>query len=479
MIDLDQVSFGYGDGDSLSLHEISQHVEPGECLLLCGPSGCGKSTLLRLLNGLVPHVHDGRLSGQVRVAGLSVSEVPLDVTGGVVSTVFQNPRTQFFASRVREELAFASENCGVEPDLIRQRLQAAAEQTGIEGLLDASLFRLSGGYQQLVSCTAAMVAQPQVYLLDEPTSNLSASSIERLRTVLLRLREAQATMVIAEHRLSYLHDVVDRVLLLGQGRVVREMPAAELWSMPEAERVRLGLRSVQPLPPRASDVVLHDQVSLPEPSPPPASAGLSLRDLRLSYGSHPVLDIPALDLPRGQVTAVVGPNGAGKTTLSRVLVGLQRGQGQIWLDGQPVRPRQLVGLGYVVMQDVHRQLFGAEVREELVLGLDHPERYQDRVSAALAQHGLTDCAERHPMSLSGGQQQRLVIAAAQLVDKQVYVFDEPSSGLDHRHLQSSAATIRDLADQGRVVVVVTHDEELLAACADRVVELRPLSRPSR
>ncbi len=478
MIEIDQVSFGYGSQDATAatvpgLEDISLHVKPGECVLLCGPSGCGKSTLLRVMNGLVPHFHPGTLSGTVQVADLEVSTIPLDVTGRSVTTVFQNPRTQFFASRVRDELAFGPENFGIDPDLIRERLLRSAQQTGIDQLLDASLFRLSGGYQQLVSCTAAIVAQPRLYLLDEPTSNLSGQSIERLRTVLLGLRQAGATMVIAEHRLSYLRGIVDRMVLLEQGRIVREWPADQLWAMPEAQRVSLGLRTVHPLDPLLPDLVLQDGSPAPE-VPEPTPSGLSLRKLRFCYGSHRVIDIPALDLPRGQVTAVVGPNGAGKSTLTRILVGLERAHGTICLDGRVLRARERTRLGYVVMQDVHRQLFGAEVREELVLGLPHPDQFQERVAEVLAEHSLSELAERHPMSLSGGQKQRLVIAAAQMVDKQIYVFDEPSSGLDYRHLQSTAQAIRSLADQGRVVVVVTHDEELLAACADRIVELQPL-----
>ena len=176
------------------------------------------------------------------------------------------------------------------------------------------------------------------------------------------------------------------------------------------------------------------------------------------------------------MTALVGPNGAGKSTLTRVLVGLERARGTIRLDGRIIRSKERTKLGYVVMQDVHRQLFGAEVREELTLGIPSKDLDDDRVDRILIDHGLTDVAERHPMSLSGGQKQRLVVAAAQMVDKEIYVFDEPSSGLDYRHLHSTARTIRDLAEADKVIVIVTHDEELLAACADHVVKIQPLTR---
>ena len=498
MIGIDRVSFSYGSEDAaeslgsmvLGLEDVSLRVSPGECVLLCGPSGCGKSTLLRLINGLVPNFHPGALTGDVTVAGINAPASPLDVTGRRVSTVFQNPRTQFFTSEVRSELAFGPENFGMAPDTIRARLVEAAQRTGIDDLLDASLFRLSGGQKQLVACACAMVVEPKVHLFDEPTSNLSAESVSLLRGVLSDLHASGATMVIAEHRLSYLRGIVDRVVLLDAGGIVREMPAERLWSMSEQERTDLGLRSLHPVTPVRPAVVLHDgateDAGTGEEGPgastsdgpadaPSSPGGLELENLRFSYGSHRVLDIPHLRLPRGRVTALVGPNGAGKSTLTRVLVGLERASGVIRLDGRVLRAKERTRLGYVVMQDVHRQLFAADVREELTLGVPADQLDDDRIERILAQHGLAEVVGRHPMSLSGGQKQRLVIAAAQMVDKEVYVFDEPSSGLDYRHLRSTARTIRDLAESGKVVVVVTHDEELLDACADSVVQMRPLA----
>lgn len=500
MIGIDHVSFSYGSEDAaeslrsmvLGLEDVSLRVSPGECVLLCGPSGCGKSTLLRLINGLVPNFHPGALTGDVMVAGINAPASPLDVTGRRVATVFQNPRTQFFTSEVRSELAFGPENFGMAPDTIRARLAVSARRTGIDDLLDAGLFRLSGGQKQLVACACAMVVEPRVHLFDEPTSNLSAESVDLLRSVLSDLHASGATMVIAEHRLSYLRGIVDRVILLDGGGIVREMPAERLWAMSEQERTGLGLRSLRPVTPRRPSVVLHDAgthdagtgggeegpgtSTSDEPAGAPSSqGGLELENLRFSYGSHRVLDIPRLRLPRGRVTALVGPNGAGKSTLTRVLVGLERAKGAIRLDGRVLRAKERTRLGYVVMQDVHRQLFAAEVREELALGVPADKLDEDRIERILADHGLAEVAGRHPMSLSGGQKQRLVIAAAQMVDKEVYVFDEPSSGLDYRHLRSTARTIRDLAGSGKVVVVVTHDEELLDACADSVVQMRPLA----
>ena len=495
MIGIDRVSFSYGSEDAaeslgsmvLGLEDVSLRVSPGECVLLCGPSGCGKSTLLRLINGLVPNFHPGALTGDVTVAGINTSASPLDVTGRRVSTVFQNPRTQFFTSEVRSELAFGPENFGMAPDTIRARLAVSARRTGIDDLLDAGLFRLSGGQKQLVACACAMVVEPRVHLFDEPTSNLSAESVDLLRSVLSDLHASGATMVIAEHRLSYLRGIVDRVILLDGGGIVREMPAERLWAMSEQERTGLGLRSLRPVTPMRPSVVLHDagtgggeEGPGTSTSDEPAGAlssqgGLELENLRFSYGSHRVLDIPHLRLPRGRVTALVGPNGAGKSTLTRVLVGLERASGVIRLDGRVLRAKERTRLGYVVMQDVHRQLFAADVREELTLGVPADQLDDDRIERILAQHGLAEVVGRHPMSLSGGQKQRLVIAAAQMVDKEVYVFDEPSSGLDYRHLRSTARTIRDLAESGKVVVVVTHDEELLDACADRVVQMHPLA----
>ncbi|MDN5964433.1 MAG: ATP-binding cassette domain-containing protein, partial [Actinomyces sp.] len=206
------------------------------------------------------------------------------------------------------------------------------------------------------------------------------------------------------------------------------------------------------------------------------SRGLVLDQVRFSYGRNRVLDIDHLEFPAGRICVLVGDNGAGKTTLARLLCGLVREDrgSRITLDSRPASARTRTASSYIVMQDVHRQLFSETVRAEVTLGLSRSERREVDPEDLLARFGLSELAERHPLSLSGGQKQRLVLASAMACHKAVHIFDEPTSGVDERHLVGIAAQLRELADQGAVVIVITHDLELLDACADRIVTLRPL-----
>lgn len=231
------------------------------------------------------------------------------------------------------------------------------------------------------------------------------------------------------------------------------------------------------------------QETLPSPDVNDLSSrGLRLENLRFSYGNHQILDIPDFTFPAGKVNVLVGQNGVGKTTLSRVICGLAKASGQISLNGKPLSRRERQRLAYIVMQDVHRQLFADSVLAEVTLGQKpyrpghgEPASAQatrmtpppERVQEILADLDLWDLRERHPLSLSGGQKQRLVIASALAWRKQVYIFDEPTSGVDYRHLLQIAGQLRTLADTGAVVIVVTHDFELLEHAADTVIRLAP------
>lgn len=231
------------------------------------------------------------------------------------------------------------------------------------------------------------------------------------------------------------------------------------------------------------------QETLPSPDVnDPSSRGLRLENLRFSYGNHQILDIPDFTFPAGRISVLVGQNGVGKTTLSRVICGLAKASGQISLNGKPLSRRERQRLAYIVMQDVHRQLFADSVLAEVTLGQKpyrpghgEPASAQatrmtpppERVQEILADLDLWDLRERHPLSLSGGQKQRLVIASALAWRKQVYIFDEPTSGVDYRHLLQIAGQLRTLADTGAVVIVVTHDFELLEHAADTVIRLAP------
>ena len=476
------VSYAYPTGQRV-LDDIDLDIAPGNLTLVCGASGSGKSTMLRLLNGLIPHFHDGKLTGRVLIDDEEVPSIPIERSGLRTATVFQNPASQFFTTTVSDELAFAPQNYQVPAQEIRRRRADALEELGITDLAGRDLRGLSGGQTQKVACAQALAQQTPVILLDEPTSNLDPSAIDDVRATIERLKTAGRTLVVAEHRIYFLRGLVDEAVIMGQGRVLHRMTGEELWRIGQARRKELGLRTLErprlatsPVPVAAlaghADGAADDAVSgverpsratggalraEPDEVPgEPRKEDLRIENLKVERGGRLILDIPELTFPAGTITGVIGANGIGKTTLARAVCGLQRTRrgARVSCDGKELA----AGQAFLVMQDVHRQLFAESVSQEA----SFPQ---------LTRLDLADLADRHPLSLSGGQKQRLVIATAIDQDARVVILDEPTSGVDHRHLVAIAAELRDLAREGRVVIVISHDIEFLNECADYVVEI--------
>lgn len=493
MIDVASLSFSYVSeltGDRVeALKDVDLSADAGSLTLVCGASGCGKSTLMKALTGLVPQMTPGELDGVVRINGRNLADVALTDVGHLCSSVFQNPRTQFFCDTVAEELAFCGENYGRERATLRQQSERAAKLMGISHLLERKLTTLSGGQLQKVALACALASGAPVLLADEPTSNLDPAAISEVRAALKVLKEQGLTIVVVEHRLHFLRGLADQVLLMEGGRVTRRWSGAEFFSMGQAQRRSLGLRTlVDPGPPetwvgqgqtgRQEKQVGQGQVGHQEKQTSrqenreatPSQARLSCRGLSFAYGASPVFEGLDADFPAGQITCIAGANGVGKTTLVRVLCGLAApSSGTISLDGVPASRKTRRSACALVMQDTGRQLFSDTLAGELTIGASHASGQSGE--QLLADFDLANLGDRHPLSLSGGQKQRLVIAAARATGRPIVILDEPTSGVDARHLDSITATLRRIADEGAAVVVVTHDGEFAAACADRLITL--------
>lgn len=493
MIDVASLSFSYVSeltGDRVeALKDVELSADAGSLTLVCGASGCGKSTLMKALTGLVPQMTPGELDGVVRINGRNLADVALTDVGHLCSSVFQNPRTQFFCDTVAEELAFCGENYGRERATLRQQSERAAKLMGISHLMERKLTTLSGGQLQKVALACALASGAPVLLADEPTSNLDPAAISEVRAALKVLKEQGLTIVVVEHRLHFLRGLADQVLLMESGRVTRCWNGAEFFSMGQAQRRSLGLRTlVDPGPPetwvgqvqagRQENQVRQVQAGRQEKQAgcqenreaTPSQVRLSCRGLSFTYGASPVFEGLDADFPAGQITCIAGANGVGKTTLVRVLCGLAApSSGSISMDGVPASRKTRRSACALVMQDTGRQLFSDTLAGELTIGASHASGQSGE--QLLADFDLANLGERHPLSLSGGQKQRLVIAAARATGRPIVILDEPTSGVDARHLDSITATLRRIADEGAAVVVVTHDGEFAAACADRLITL--------
>ena len=460
MISFEHVSFGY-DGSRETLAGLNAAIRPGECVLLCGASGCGKTTVTKLINGLIPAFTPGcRLEGRVEVDGLDPGTTPMYELARKVGSVFQNPKSQFFNLDTDSELAFGLENEGRPPEEIRRRVADTVEALHLQELQRRSIFSLSGGQKQLLAFGSVYAMGPEVFVLDEPTANLDQEAIARLHDQIAGLKRQGRTVVIAEHRLYFLTDLIDRALYLRDGVLERTFTREQFCALTDGAREALGLRTLIPA-----------DCTLPTVAPAGAKEGLSVEGLTCAYRKEPpVFQALSFSARPGEVVAITGPNGVGKTTLSRCLCGLIREQtGQIRLDGRPLNRKERQRAAFCVMQDVNHQLFSDSVWGECRMSA--PDAPDSTVEGVLDSLHLLPFRERHPMSLSGGQKQRLAVATALLSEKPILIFDEPTSGLDYARMVEVSGVIRNLAQQGRIVLVVTHDREFMQRSCDRVLRL--------
>lgn len=469
MIEFKDVSFQYEQGSSKGkIENINLTIHDGEVVLICGESGCGKTTLTRLINGLIPHYYEGTLTGQTIVEGIDVKNVSLYALSGVVGSVFQNPRTQFFTVDTTSEIAFGCENLAINEEEINLRIEKTVSALKIENLLNRSLFALSGGEKQKIACASVSAMEPNIFVLDEPSSNLDIKSIRELKNVLREWKIQGKTIVIAEHRLYYLMDIADRVLYMQDGQIKENLSISDFKKKSADELHTLGLRTLQ-----SEDFCKMQSVAC-------ATKQLYISDFEASYKNasdgrkkkRKVLDISELMIPQGAVVGVIGNNGAGKTTFAYTLCGLLRAaKGYMSMNGKTYMQNQRLKICYMVMQDVNHQLFTESVIDEILLGLDNSdvEKATSEAERIMESLHISEFRNAHPMSLSGGQKQRVAIASAIASDKQVIVFDEPTSGLDYRHMKKVAENLQKLSSLGKTLFIVTHDPELIAECCNYFV----------
>ncbi|MCW5880920.1 MAG: ATP-binding cassette domain-containing protein [Anaerolineae bacterium] len=485
MIHLRDVAYTYPGQPSPALADVALDIPDGSLTLVVGPSGEGKSTLLRTLNGLVPHFYGGCFTGSVRVMGVDPIALTPRRMGRHVGFVFQDPESQFVVSRVEDELAFGMENFGVAPPVMAERIAWGLGALGIGHLRDRRIETLSGGEKQRVAIAAALTLQPDMLVLDEPTSQLDPLGAADVLAALDDLHQRVGlSVVVAEHRVERMVASASHVLTVSGGRVAWGLPRDRLAGHPLAPPVTrlaaaLGWYPTPLTLAEARPLVAHDsrlRNAIPRGSANGAAAGdavLDIRDLHFEYPGLTALRGVDLTVAEGEVVALMGPNGAGKTTLLKLAMGLLKPrQGLVRIESEIVRGGDTARLARrvaYVPQDPGALLFADRVRDEV----SFTRRAQGLAGEGdiLARLNLTALADAYPRDLSVGQRQRVALAAVLAAEPRLVLLDEPTRGLDTGQKSDLADFLRGQARQGRGVLLTTHDVEMAAAAADRIVVL--------
>lgn len=518
MIRFDHVTFTYPDAARPVLRDVSLVVPDGELCLVVGHTGSGKSTLLRAVNGLVPHFTGGRLEGTVEVEGVRTDQVPPRELAHLVGIVGQSPSAGFVTDVVEDELAYTMENLGIAPDVMRRRVEDVLDLLHLHPVRHRPLGSLSSGQQQRVAIGAVLTASPRVLVLDEPTSALDPGAAEEVLAALTRLvHDLGITVLLAEHRLERVIQYADRVVTVIDGTVAAGDPAEVMDTAPVIPPVvALGrLAGWSPLPlsvrdarRRAGDlrVQLGDRptpsalllpiavASAPEsvpagagsvapiaapiatPPPPTPTEPVAVAErVSARYGSVIALRDVDLAVRPGEIVAVMGRNGAGKSTLLAHLAGLATptsGRVRILgVDPHAVAAKELVRKVALVPSDPGLLLYEDSVRAECASADRDAALPAGTTAAAVAEIVADLTPDDHPRDLSEGQRLGLALGVVLAPAPPVLLLDEPTRGLDYAAKSRLVLTVRRLAAAGRAVVLASHDVELVAELAHRVVVL--------
>lgn len=505
---IDNLTYAYPARETATLKGCDLTVAKGEFVLLAGPTGCGKSTLLKATNGLIPHHSAGMIQGKVCVAGLDTCCSAMAALSQKVGLVFQNPDDQLFATTAEDETAFGPENLALPRNDIRRRVTDALDQVGLGPMAGHAPQNLSGGQKQRLAIAAVLAMAPEILLLDEPFAQLDPAGTQEVLAVIRRLNRQGMTVVMAEHRLHEMAHVVDRLVVMRQGRIVADGPVREVFGQTRLLR-NLGLRIPQSV--IFSWAAGFDDVALspaeikrklngrPWPSRrcrdvgngrqndvPPGKHGnaearhvieLDRVSFRYTRKGPDILKEVSLKVCAGEMVALMGSNGCGKSTLLWHCAGLLRPlSGRVTAAGSKsgrIKPWKMAGRIGIVFQNPTLMLFNETVQAELGFGpqalrFDTAE-LKARLTQVAGRLGIAGLLTDNPLALSTGQRLRVAAGSVLTMGPQLILLDEPTSGQDRHHAEGLLGYLREQTRTGSAVLFSTHDVDTALQCATRLV----------
>ena len=461
MLKIENLSLCY-DGRSV-LKDLNAEFCPGTINVITGLSGCGKTSFLKILNGMIPEVQDAQVEGTVTYGNHDLRREDMAEKSRYLSTVFQNPKTQFYCINSSDELAFGLENRNIPREKILVTIEKVTKLLHTEDLLNRDIFSMSGGEKQLLAITAVACMDNDIYLFDEPSASLDRAAIGRFAEVIRILKEKNKIVIIAEHRLYYLKDLMDHLLVLEQGKLY-PYSSKELKDDYLTIQQRHHLRSFHEilyseLPhEKIKKIRLVGEKKIQNQS---EDSVLKCRNFEICF-ENTVLDL-SVDFRPG-IYFIIGENGVGKSTFVKRLCRLNKGKGDKSYQGKKFKhPYRFIS---AVMQDVNYQIFTESCAEELAI----VQSDESIILRCLDEVSLLDKKEVHPQLLSGGEKQRLLIAKSKASSRPVVILDEPTSGLDRMQMKRMAQFLAQFQSEGKTVLVITHDYELIQESDGNILE---------
>ncbi len=507
VIEFSHVFFTPEERKEPALKDITFSVRSGEFVVVIGSSGSGKSLLCQCINGIIPHYLAGTLEGIVTIAGLDTKTHKISELAKKVGMVFQDPETQLFEMRVSDDLAMVLENLGVPAEEIRERIKTTAATVEIEDLLERNPMYLSGGQKQRVAIGCGLIAGPEILVLDEPTSDLDPLGTQMVYSTLSKLNtENGTTIIMVDHKSSLISEISSRVIVMDEGTIVKDGSPSQVFQdvdlmykigafIPQVTETAWRLRKdgyrFERFPIHVKEAAGAFCRLLPEAKAPvgrhhragTASGGglqpvVEVRDLKYTYpGPVQALKGVNLKVSRGEFLAIIGQNGSGKSTLLKTLNGLLRvEEGRVRVQGRDmsrIKVSDMAGITSFLFQNPANSIFCETVGEEVAYGMRNlsvpDEQIRSEVPSILTEFGLAGLEQALPENLSRGEKQLTAVSAAFAMKPELVLFDEPTSGMDHTTIGLIMAKLKQLVEKSATVIMVTHDMEVTARYASRVV----------
>jgi len=491
------VTFTYAGAKTPAMRGIDLTIKTGEIVLITGPAGSGKTTLCSCINGLIPHYHEGDLQGEVHVGNYNTRNVRVGGLASLVGMVFQDPESQLVTNSVVDEVAFGPENLGIPREEIDERVKKALAVTRMTGYEEREPHTLSGGEQQACVIAATYAMHPEIYVMDEPLANLDpAGRAQVLKLVVKMAKERGKTLVVVEHALEEILPLVERVLVMSNGEIVRDGSVAQVLAAGDIKRVFKRPDIVR----LAESIHLEGQPLKPETLFEEVQKHFKPKAIQARYAAQhsnghgsPIIQLEhvtycyqtdvdalydvSLTVRSGEFVALLGRNGSGKTTLVSHLIGLLHPiSGKVTVMGKDTSetPTHILArdIGFC-FQNPNHQLVSFNVREEMTFGLKahgiDPTEFDERIRTALEIVNMQDYADAEIFDLGKGQKQRIALASVLTLKPGILVIDEPTTGQDPEMTEDIFRIINDLNQQGTTVIMITHEMDYAARFAQRAL----------